>query len=368
MIVYYGISKPDSLEPFLQKIYDYNCENNIAFTFKLWNRTSVKSESGYNDSRLKNLFCFSIKGPFSKVIGYLAWCFLIFKDVLQTKNVQIIYCSRFEVVFSVFIASLVKDIKYVYLDRDAAHLSWRVWPIIGKLIFYIESYIAKKAIVHVIPSEYRNYTKSPNVLLLPNFPSSHLLSDAYQCQTFNHLKILKQAGYKLVYVNGWLVETRGLVFINDFVNKIRSTDNVLILIAADIESHLAYELCKNKYSIYLGRLSPAESLSIYQHVDVVLSFYDPDVSINKVAEPNKWYDCISMNKPFITNHGIKTIEGFTSTGLCKLIDYGDSVALYNLIISDSFTPPVNKLKSIGDDNLTWDSFYKNIIINANGVK
>lgn len=368
MIVFYGVSNPSSLEPYLQKIYNYNTDNDIEFTFKLWNRFNSFDNHKVIDDNLCNLFCFSINGVFSKVIGYFFWCFIVFFDVLKAKNVNVVFCSRFEVVFSVFLASLFKDVKYVYLDRDAAHLSWGLSPVIAKLVFYVESYIAKKSLLHVVPSKYRNYTNSSNITILPNFPSSHLLSKARDCNHFNYLTSLKKSGFKLVYVNGWLVKTRGLSFINDFANMISKSDNILIVIAAGVESPLANELCKNKYSVYLGRLTPAESLSIYKHIDVVLSFYDTDIGINKVAEPNKWYDCLSMNKPFITNHGIITIENFKHTGLCKIIDYGDSSALYDLIVSENFPSPIDCNNQFGSsDDLTWDSFYKNIIDKVYGV-
>jgi hypothetical protein len=59
--------------------------------------------------------------------------------------------------------------------------------------------------------------------------------------------------------------------------------------------------------------------------------YDPAIPINRVAEPNKWHDCVLFGVPFIANNGIETAAPFVDAGACRLVTYGDATGLTNVL-------------------------------------
>ena len=57
------------------------------------------------------------------------------------------------------------------------------------------------------------------------------------------------------------------------------------------------------------------------------AFYDPALEINRLAEPNKWFDCAALEIPFFTNPGLFTSAPFEQRQACFLADYGDGAQL-----------------------------------------
>jgi hypothetical protein len=144
-------------------------------------------------------------------------------------------------------------------------------------------------------------------------------------------KLALQQGYKrgsqlTVYVNGLLTQTRGL---RTLVKAIQRCDpgTVQVLVAGEPSCHDAEELIGLSEVEYLGQLTKEEALAVYYRAHLVFTFYDPAVEINRVAEPNKWGDCIATGTPFITNCEVQTAQSFIVEGRCLAVPYDDDKGL-----------------------------------------
>ncbi|MFW6311775.1 MAG: hypothetical protein ACOC1K_06020, partial [Nanoarchaeota archaeon] len=133
----------------------------------------------------------------------------------------------------------------------------------------------------------------------------------------------------VIYINGWLVETRGRRMIIELAKNIPQGLDIKIFIASP-QMEEAYE--NNPYIEYLGVLPYEEALAYYFLSDLVLTFYDPAIEINKVATPNKWGDAILTNTVPILNKGIETVKDYFPEGGYFEIEYHAIDQLRNTVL------------------------------------
>ncbi|WP_391856586.1 glycosyltransferase family protein [Vibrio cidicii] len=355
MINIYAIGTPGSLEPYLDKMSRALDNKNINYNMYLWSRHEYS-----NGIKEHVIFSKRVHGFLDKLISYILWFFCIIKHATKnTKKNDYVFCSRFDVLFSMFFVSLLKkELKIVYLDRDAAHLSWRLPKIILKIIKHVEIFLSKRCVYHVVPSKFRDYTNCENVFILPNAPSSEIVNKANGSKKFQSVRSQDKLN---VYVNGWFVDTRGM---QQIYQSAKLLPNVKFIMAGRLESKFSHLMVDLDNVVYLGLLSTVESLEIYKYADVVVSLYDPSIDVNKFAEPNKWYDCLVMNVPFITNFGVITADEFVLDKLCYQINYEESGSLKNLLNGlsldkEDINRKIERIKKI--NLLSWDDSFNSLI-------
>ncbi|MFL7020135.1 glycosyltransferase family protein [Vibrio cyclitrophicus] len=212
--------------------------------------------------------------------------------------------------------------------------------------------------MHVIPGPSRNYTESSNVRVVYNTPSSIVVNSSnYAIKKDNRFKI---------YVCGWFNENRGIESIISLLSLL-DKDEYVIIAAGNLGKYYD-EFVENEVVDYLGHLTSSDSFSVYKDIDVVLSFYNPSVEINRKAEPNKWYDCVLNNKPFITNTGIETVEPFLSAGLAYTVEYGDYQKIFETIESIKNRSGSNYSEKNMLDIKFWDVSFTDILEKDLGLK
>lgn len=81
----------------------------------------------------------------------------------------------------------------------------------------------------------------------------------------------------------------------------------------------------------LGYLTHVNSLAQYLANDVVVTFYDPAIRINRFALPNKWGDAIVMGTPIILNEGIKTAAPLITAGVAFTVPFDSPDSLVVLL-------------------------------------
>lgn len=259
---------------------------------------------------------------------YLIWMAAVFWTTLRNRTDAVYICSRFDAAFPVAVASLFARRPLLFANRDNISMSYR-WPGPVKWLFKkLEEFVARRSVVHLLPSESRWHERSPNVRVVPNTPTRDLLAEARE--------IADRKGYRrpddalVLYVNGWLTARRGARMILEALRE--CTDSrVRTLVAGTPLCPEAEDLLRLENVTYLGTLSAAESLAVYFGSHVVLTFYDPAIEINRLAEPNKWGDCIATGTPFITNSEVVTARKFIEADACFHVPYGDSRGLRDTI-------------------------------------
>ncbi|MEZ8724198.1 hypothetical protein AB6D66_24280, partial [Vibrio pomeroyi] len=240
------------------------------------------------------------------------------------------------------------------------HSTYKWNLFLKKIILNIERKIGISAKVHLIPGVSRDYTGSDNVFVVENMPSSVLFKKAYDLFLDRKRDYPELITRNVVYINGWLKPTRGLLHIKNFLES-RIRDDVIVIIAGSISDDINKIVEKNDSVIYLGNLSSIESLSYYFFSDVVVSLYDPSIDINIKAEPNKWWDCTVTKTPFITNYGIETVKNFDEIVDYYLIDYSQENSLVKLFDKFVFQAKETGLFNKEGEAVLWDDKMKNVI-------
>lgn len=310
------VSKLESI-PYLWKLSTV-LEGLGSTSYIFWDRDK-------NSKNSFSFFKFSPKGKVSLLIGYIFWFLkLNYFFCFKANTGTIYFVSRLDAALPVLIAKIFgRKLNYIYLDRDAYFMTYRL-GLFKQPMKWLERCIGKNSLKHFVPGVSRDFTKLSNVEIIPNTPASNTINKARVLSR----KLERNCKFT-IYINGWLVETRGAQMILATI-KMLSPESFRVLVAGNLECPAIKELVNMPCVEYLGCLTVEESLSYYYIADVVLAFYDPSIEINRNAEPNKWYDCLFIGVPFITNNGINTISHLDSR-FFYLVDYNDSEQLIDLL-------------------------------------
>lgn len=262
-----------------------------------------------------------------RLIGwYAGWMTAVFAKAVRAPD-DLYFCAGFDTGFPMAVASLLRGRRFIWANMDNISLSHR-WPTPVRAAFTaLEKFVAKRALLHVVPGPSRWPTRDANLAYLPNTPSSKSLNQARE--------IARAKGYArgdrfTLYVNGWLPATRGVATLVRALKRIPPGE-LDVVVAGEAVVPEARELVALPGVRYLGRISTEESLALYWSAHATLTYYDPAIAINRVAEPNKWGDCIATNTPFIVNSEVRTAEPFVRAGACFALPYHDDAALAALL-------------------------------------
>lgn len=347
-----GIGADIEAQPYLNKLSKVLCGKGYVVEYVFWDRGGGGVKRSF-DVKFTRLYKGFSRVKLHLLLHYICWSFCILKYFLTSPTKHKLYfLSRLDAAAPAFFVSLFKSINYVYLDRDAAHMTYKL-GFLKPVFRFFEATIGRRALIHMIPGESRNFTFCKNVRVVENTPSSEELATA------NDL-FLKRGGRKdfrkTIYINGWLSEMRGMKFILDVARKL-SSEQYRIIVAGQPGCADADALIELSNIEYLGVVSNGEALSYYKESDLVLSFYDPIYEINQKAEPNKWYDCVFFGVKFITNKGLDTTRYFYEKNMCLMIEYGDSNELFSVLMDFQHRPSVARAFTSErcTSFLPWDS-------------
>jgi hypothetical protein len=227
------------------------------------------------------------------------------------------------------IASKVKKHKVIFDDADRLVMLFRMNKALKRTIELIERWSSKNCYAHVIPSKDRYNYHSSKFHEIRNFPSIDVVKKSKSIKLDNIVyKFLK--GKVVIYVNGWISDTRGAKFIKNLIACISRgylEDKVAILIAGKIDTKILNDAIKSKCCYNFGKISLEESLRLYSLSDYALTLYDPVIEINRFAESNKWGDCIMYLVIPVVNSFIESAD-FLGKGML-LVDYNDCSILIN---------------------------------------
>lgn len=300
----------------LSKIISYLVDKQADF--ELWKK---EGEEILN-FKYKNI----IKTSSNKKLEYVKWLIVLFFYLLK-KNKKTFFVSGFESALVVYVRSLFFKTSYIFDNPDNFYQSKRLSVFLRKIILRIEKAIIKRSIMTLVPDKSRieGYNlPSEKFRVLKNFPSKNDLDKS--------LKLKETLNKKLIiYINGWLVPTRGLEMIDKFIKKLEKNLDLEIIIAGKKEG--LGDILNSQYVSYKGTVNSIQSLSFYQLSDVVLTFYDPTLEINRKASPNKWGDAIITRTVPILNKGIETTDSYFPKGGYFSIEYGNHQELFELIMS-----------------------------------
>lgn len=256
---------------------------------------------------------------------YPIWIIRVFLFVLFASGRQTFHCLGWETAFPAMLAALVRRHRIIFDDADRFSMILGLKGAIRLVIVALEDWTATRAVLHIIPSRSRHPKVFNTDFVLPNTPTNADIDVATASA------VTKPSRF-VVYVNGWLPKTRGLLFIADgFRRFAQGRSDVSLLIAGFIPDEFRTIVTEIEHVIYKGELPQSEALALYKISDVLLTFYDPAVEINRHAESNKWGDALCFGVPFVVNSEVYTAREFIDAGVAFTLPYGDVDALAALL-------------------------------------
>lgn len=303
-------------------------------------------------------------GGFRSILArfyYLAWMFQVFFAVLWYAPERV-YCLGLETALPVWIASRLRQrISYIFDDADRLVLLWNLPKPVEKFIATLERRVSRDAVTHIVPTLERYDYRTTKLYEIANFPEESQVEEA--C----HSAIAKQDDRLHVYVNGWLNKSRGLEVIDhaaEILERENCNDIVFnVAINAGRATGVLSNFLKRCNVNHLGYLSHTESLAQYPANDVVVTFYDPAIRINRYALPNKWGDAIAMDTPIILNEGIETALPLITANIALTVPFDNPsafVALLRELHCDNSRLVVSR-KAIAEIKDNYKSFDEAII-------
>lgn len=258
---------------------------------------------------------------------YPLWMMRVFLFVLLSPRREVFHCLGWETAFPAVLASLFRRHRIVFDDADRFSMILGLKGRVARVVMALEDWTARSSILHVIPSDSRYPKAMESDFVLPNSPTR---SDLEKAASETPARLARF----VIYANGWLPETRGALVISEAYRRFSmgKTDTALMM-AGFIPDTIKDGVLGVAGTTYLGELTQAQSLALYRVSDVLITFYDPAIEINRRAESNKWSDTLFFRIPFIVNTEVETAVKFVNAGVAFAVPYGNVEALQALLTS-----------------------------------
>ncbi len=293
---------------------------------------------------------------------YLLWMMKVFFKVLAQPREAVFLCLGFESAFPALIASKFTKSKIIFDDADRLSMIISLPRPINNIIQRLEKWASHKSVVHMIPGFSRYDWRSEKMRLLRNCPNR---ADFEAAGAF---PATRRENVFTLYANGWIGETRGAPVFLDLMMRLTGEPFCLKVIGRG--DGAAYEkLIKLPNVEARDEVPQIEALAAYREADLVLTYYDPKVSINRQAESNKWGDCIYLELPFVVNSEVKTAAPFLESGGCFSVAYEDVDALEALVRRLATSPQEmdkarHEISRLRPNFLPFDQAFKEILFSG----
>jgi glycosyltransferase involved in cell wall biosynthesis len=298
----------------------------LGTAVEVW-KFGESSETSELDIPVRNLISRKWRAR-SSGLRYVAWMVAVFINRWRRGRRSALFAVGFD---SAFPLSLLPGSRrwlvFDNLDNISLNYRWPKW--LASIFKVLESWIAWRAKLHVVPSRSRWSGREANLRVVTNTPSREALQAAIAIATG---KVYERQQPLTVYVNGWLSRTRGIRTLLSAMELLRQRGIApRILVAGRPASTEAEELIALPCTEYVGLVPNAEALALYFRSHVAFTYYDPTLAINRLAESQKWTDCWATGTPFIANREIETLAPYIKRNACYALPYDDAESLAALL-------------------------------------
>ncbi|WP_161882071.1 glycosyltransferase family 4 protein [Deinococcus alpinitundrae] len=361
-----GVNKIKIITPFsdiesvprMAKLLDALDALNVEVEHWCWLREQREQKYHSNNIHPRVLL---VGGGYSNktlILYYIIFFLKVTSALFSTKGERF-YAIGFISSIPLALMSRSRKIEYIFDNNDNFSKSHK-WP---KPLKYIiecfENLIASRAKIHIVPSKFRWMKADKNLRFLPNLPTKKTVARAKE---LSRKENYDRDGKFTIYVNGLLTLPRGIDKIYHIAKYI-DADKSRIIVAGKLISEEAREMVKLPSVEYLGELSNYESLAQYFRSNLVLTLYDPSIEINRLAEPNKWGDCIATSTPFLVNNEVQTAKEYIDSGICFSCPYENKslLPLINTLIANPRLLTEAEEKMSAYNQLDWEDRMREIL-------
>ena len=260
---------------------------------------------------------------------YLLWIMKVFFFLLWRAPREV-YALGLETALPAWMASRIRPrIRYIFDDADRLLTFWTVPGWAYKLILFFEKRTSKASVYHIVPTFGRYEYENARMIEISNLPNEDQIDAAQSIEAFPRNDKLN------VYVNGWLDPTRGLNLLDGAAARLieRGRDDIVFNVAIGRLTEERPAFFSRPNVNHLGSLTHVESLAEYRRNQLVVTFYDPAIRVNRFAVPNKWGDAIVMGTPIIANSEVETARSLLDAGAAFAIPFHDGEALAELLVA-----------------------------------
>lgn len=295
-----------------------------------WERSNNElAQYRWDDARVRETTILRGGGYVSRKarMMYPLWMMMVFISVLRLGKNRILFCLGWETAFPALLASQFTRSKVIFDDADRFSMIMSLPKPLHAGLVALEKWTSAKSFIHLVPGWTRYNWRNDKMMILRNSPNHSDFTSARKTVLAKDVTRLN------VYINGWVGDTRGAPIFLSALNAISNQGGgVVFHIAGRVDSPEGERLVSHEKSVFYGEVSQAKALEIYTISDLVLTYYDPAIEINRHAESNKWGDCVFFNTPFVVNSEVITAENFVVSGAAWKLNYSDADALARLLV------------------------------------
>ena len=292
---------------------------------------------------------------------YPLWMIKVFWRTLRLGRGKLLFCLGWETAFPALLAARFNGARIVFDDADRFSMIVRLPGAAGRFLLRLEEWASRHATLHVIPGFSRYERRHDRMVVLRNSPLSADFAAAVASRPERPEAAI------VLYANGWIGETRGApIFLEALELAAERGLDLHLVIAGRVDGDAAPKLIDHPMVTFRGEVGQHEALVWYIVCDAVLTFYDPAIEINRMAESNKWGDAVFFNCPIIVNSEVETASPFVEVGAAFAIPYHETRLLVDLFSRMIETPEmINKARRALDpfkpDYPTFDTQFENIL-------
>jgi hypothetical protein len=264
---------------------------------------------------------------------YILWAIQVFLAVLRLPKGTVCFCLGWETAFPALIASYISRARIVFDDADRFSMFVSLPRPVASLVRRLERWTSDHCVIHIVPGLLQYEWRNDKMFLLRNAAMGEDYSSA-RCSD------RKRPDHKLVlYMNGWIANDTGVGAVTHALRQLdkRGVD-YLLYVAGKVVATDGADLMRNPRVKYLGELPQRVALEYYTVTDLVITLYDPVVTINRYAGSNKWADCIAMSTPFVVNREVESAADFLASGAAFGFEYSNFDELGDLFLALAGNP------------------------------
>ena len=266
---------------------------------------------------------FSNKNFLTYIFSIISYSVGVSKLLFFKKGIKHVLAVDFEgTLASVFLK--IRGVKVYSLVNDNFSVRYNLGYISFIIIRFFESIIYKLVSnISIFPDKSRvqllGWIKPKEIVILPNVLKDTVVT-RYQGNADDNL---------IVLVCGWLDKTRGLELLKKLAEY--TNEKVQFLLVGRGDMTVIDDLTFTRRISFIGHLTREKTLELMSTVDINFAFYNPSITINRYAMPQKVSDSLLVGCPIIINSEVQMAESLFRSGSAFSAEYWDIVGISSIL-------------------------------------
>ena len=240
-----------------------------------------------------------IGGGRANAVNLMFWNWFLLKWLVRhRREYELIYSVDFDTIIPAYIAAKLLGKRIVFDIYDKYTDSRGVSGVFGRIIDFVEKYIAKKVDHLVLPHECRleqlGIEGGGRVKILKNVPVVPGEDFFFENKVEGRIKIS--------YVGILEEKHRGL---EDLIEAVMLDDGFELVLAGNgpLRSYVLDKAAQCGRVVFCGEVPPLRALKIMAESNVISGMYYRSNRNHLFASPNKYYEHLLLGRPLLTTSG-----------------------------------------------------------------